>query len=138
MIVEFAGTSVADELSVLKNERNSLSADRYNQRKEQLLFRLARFIPGGSPKLTHTTHPLDPDLDTDDPQLMASCITGYWQNAMNEKATSSTDRCAWLHDPRFAHAGRFSTTMVDLLPSEEIVRGVIENAVDSRPGRHPI
>ena len=82
MIVEFARTSVADELSILKNEHNSLSADRYNQRKEQLLFRLARFIPGGSPKLTHTTHPLDPSLDTDDPLLMASSITGYWQNVI--------------------------------------------------------
>ena len=134
MIVELARTSVADELSVLKIARNSLSADRYNQRKEHLLFRLAKFIPGGAPKLSHTTHPLDPELDTDDPDLMAKSITDYWQNVMNEKATSSTDRGAWLRNPLFAHANRFATPLETLIPPIETVKGVIDNAPTSSPG----
>ena len=128
-IIELTHTSVKERIESLRNDRSNLPEFIYAQRKENILRKLRRLLPGSSGNINAVKDPLT-DTVTTDPLEIADILTNYWQTVFDKKDTDAALRSCWIR--RLTQ--RLKVSLEDLLPSRADVDLVLDNLPSSASG----
>lgn len=128
-VLELSHTSIKERIESLKLARQNLPEFIYLQRKENILRRLRRLLPGSSGAINALIDPATGSASTDECDI-SRILTNHWQQVFDLKYTDAELRKRWLS--RLTQ--RLGLTLEDLLPTQADVDLVLDHLPSSASG----
>ncbi len=128
-LIELCHTSIQQRVDDLKHAKQVLPEHIYKQRKNHILTRLKRLLPGHATEIQAIKHPSTGHISTQ-PSEVAACLTNHWQQTFLRKDTNAELRKVWFSRLE----GRRHVPMQKLLPTKTDVEQVLDNLPSSAAG----
>ena len=131
-IVELCNEDVQARMDELKAVRSQIGASQYESRKEHILKRMQKLLPGNVSSGVDAIIEHEGGQVFTEPEDIARRLTGHWQKVFSEKPVDRQRMTEWLsmcNDPI-----PFTGDPTEFVPTEQDIGKAIDEAHESAPG----